>query len=281
MPIRVVTDSTADVPNDLAEELGIAVVPLYVNFGDDTFRDGVDMSTDDFYERLVASKVLPTTSQPSAGDFEDVYRKLAEETTEIVSIHLSGKLSGTLGSAATAAAAVPECTIEVIDSRSASLGCGLAAIKAAQAARAGARMHEVLDLVQHVTDHQRVVFTVDTLEYLRRGGRIGRGAAFLGSLLSIKPLLELRDGEIFPVERVRSRKKALNRMYEGLSNLEAISDIGIIHATTPDDADEMRARLEERFPDVRFWTGRIGPVLGAHTGPGILGVLALRRRGEE
>lgn len=275
MPVRVVTDSTADLPPELAADLGITVVPLLVLFGGETLRDGVDITTGEFYRRLASAKTLPTTSQPSVGDFEAAYARLAEETTGIVSIHLSGKLSGTVGAAAAATTSFPHCTIEVIDSESASFGCGIAVARAAQAAKAGARLPEVCAIARQVIASQTIIFTVDTLEYLRRGGRIGRAAAFLGSVLSIKPILGIRDGEIYPIERVRTRKRAIDRLYERTAELESVTDIAIMHSTTPGEAEELGARLVQRFPNAHFWTGKIGPVLGVHAGPGVIGVAAV------
>lgn len=281
MPVRVVTDSTADIPAELAARLHITVVPLRVHFGDESFRDGVDISTDEFYARLGSAKALPTTSQPPAGDFEEVYRRLAEETTDIVSIHISAKLSGTLSAANAARAAIPECTIELIDSRSASYGVGMVAVKAAEAAAAGASLAEVVDVARQTLESSEIIFTVDTLEYLRRGGRLGRGAALLGTILSIKPILGVRDGEIVPIERVRTRQRALDRLVEIVSAEPLLTDIAVVHSTAADDAAELRRRLQERFPDARCSIGRVGPVIGVHAGPGVIGVEIVRGRGAE
>lgn len=281
MPVRVVTDSTADIPPELASELDIAVVPLRVLFGDDVFRDGVDLTTDEFYERLTSSSELPTTSQPPVGDFEETYRRIAEGTTDIVSIHISSRLSGTISSANAARAALPHCNIELLDSLSASLGLGLPVIKAAQAARAGASRMEVIAVAEQAIESSDLYFTVDTLEYLRRGGRLGRGAALLGTIFSIKPILTVRDGEILPVERVRTRKRALDRLFEIAAAEDPVTEIAVAHGTTEDDARYLRRRLGELYPDAHFLMSRVGPVIGAHAGPGIIGTLVVRGRSEE
>lgn len=277
MSVRVVTDSTADLPPEIAEELGIAVVPLLVVMGETGYRDGVDISPDELYARLPGAKSMPTTSQPPAGDFESVYRALASDGSAIVSIHISSRLSGTVSSALAAKTMLPDCAIEVVDSRSVSLGVGLAAVKAAEAARAGGALPDVLAAARRVIENQQVTFTVDTLEYLRRGGRLGRGAAFLGGMLSIKPILELREGEIHPVERVRTRRRALDRLAERVIAFgDGVTDVGVMHATTPGDAEHLRLRVQELLPNARLWAGRIGPVLGVHGGPGTIGMIAVR-----
>lgn len=276
MTVRIVTDSTAGLPDDVIAGLGITVVPLYVLFGQQSLRDGVDIMPDEVYARLPDAKPHPTTSQPSTGDFESAYRALAAEADAIVSIHLSGKLSGTVGSALTAKAAVPEVRIEVIDSRSVCLGLGIAVARAAEAALAGGTPEAVAAAALYVIEHQRITLTLDTLEYLRRGGRLGRGAAFLGSLLSIKPVLEIKDGELHPYERVRTRPRALDLLYQRMAELEKVTDIGVMHATTPDDAERLGQRLRARFPGARLLTGQIGSVLGVHAGPGTIGVVAVQ-----
>ncbi len=279
MPVRVVTDSTSDIPPELVAELGITVVPLQVIFGSESLRDGVDIGVDEFYGRLASSDALPTTSQPSIGDFEEVYRRLGSETNEIVSIHLSAKLSGTMNSALVARASFAQRRIEVIDSRSASLGCGIAVVKAAQAAQAGEPIERVCAVAHDAIASQRIAFTVDSLDQLRRGGRLGRGAAFLGSVLSIKPILEIRGGEIYPAERVRTRKRALDRLVEWAEAEGEVTDVAVVHGAAPDDAEKLRSRLAERFPKAALWTGRVGPVLGAHVGPTVIGVMTLGKRG--
>lgn len=274
MSVRIVTDSTADIPSPLAQELAIVVVPLNVQFGEAVFRDGVDLGTEEFFRRLVRSPVLPTTSQPSAGAFLEVYSRLAAERAEIVSLHISAKLSGTLNSAQVAKESLDvPCRIELMDSQSASLGLGLTALAAARAAQAGASFQEVVALVRRRIDATTVLVFVDTLEYLQRGGRIGRAQAFLGGLLNVKPLLTLREGEIHPVERVRTRARALERLYEYAASYVQIEDLAVLHSTSPQEAQELRRRLGGLFPEQQVLLATYGPVIGTHLGPGAMGVV--------
>lgn len=276
MTVRIVTDSTADLPPGMAEELGVVVVPLRVSFGDEVYRDGVDLTPDQFFAKLAASSSLPTTSQPSAGDFLEVYQALHQEADGIVSIHIAASLSGTVQSALLARQSLQAaCPIEIVDSRSVSLGLGLVVIKAAAAARAGAPLADVVAVARRALQRLHIFFMVDTLEYLQRGGRIGRAQAFLGTLLQVKPILCLRDGEVHPLERTRTRARALDRLFELISALPCVSDYGVIHATTPDDAQALAQRLRAATPHAQLYMSRLGPVVGTHAGPGVVGVGAL------
>lgn len=276
MTVRVVTDSTADLPPEVAQELGITVVPLLVLFGDEVYRDGVDLSNEEFFQRLATSPVLPTTSQPSVGAFEETYRRLAAETKEIVSIHVSARVSGTCESALQASnslGASPR--IEIVDSQSTSMGLGFPVMAAAGAARAGASLEEVSAVARSVGRRHLLLALLETLEYLRRGGRIGRAQAFLGSVLNLKPILTLREGEVHPVARVRTRARALDQMFRyGMSHGD-IEQVAVIHGTTPEDAEMLARRVRERLPDVPIHVGRLGPVLGVHGGPGSIGMVVI------
>ena len=275
MPVRVVTDSTADLPPHVAEELAISVVPLVVVFGEKAYRDGVDLSSEQFFERLTQSSVLPTTSQPSVGAFQEAYGKLARETDEIVSIHISGKASGTLEAALRARETIAKGPrIELVDSLSASMGLGMIAMAAARAAKAGASLEEVANLARGMVPRVHLLVLLETLEYLRRGGRIGRAQAFLGSVLNLKPILAVR-GEVHPVARVRTRRKATEKMFELAMAHESIAEAAVMHSTTPEDAEALARRVAERLPGVPVHTGCIGPVLGVHGGPGILGIIVV------
>jgi len=280
-PVRVVTDSTADLPPDLASDLGITVVPLQLIFGEETFRDGVDLSSEEFFRRLERSKELPTTSQPSVGEFQQAYEELAQSTGRILSIHLSSGFSGTIGAAQQGAAALGDrCRIDVIDSGSVSMPLGLAAIAAARAARDGEDLDACEERAHSVLRRERIAVALDTLEYLRRGGRIGRAASFLGSLLRLKPVLTIRDGGAFPLARVRSRKKALQAVVDICLEDGVPEEAVVMHATTPDDARSVADELRRRHPDLVVHTGRFGPVLGVHGGPGMLGlVVVLKEEG--
>ena len=275
MAIKIVTDSTSDIPPELAESLGVHVVPLTVFFGDEAFRDGVEITRDEFFERLAKGDVLPRTTQPTVGDFEAVYSALAEEGHEIASIHVSSKLSGTINSALTASAQLSDANVAVVDSGLASLGLTLAVKAAAEAANAGASLEEVTAVARQTAEKVDVYFVLDTLEYLQKGGRIGKAAALFGGLLSIKPVLKIVDGEIHPHEKVRSRAKALARMREIASAGAPYEEIAFIHEISEDEVSSMAAHLAP-LAKAPLIVGRMGSVIGTYTGPGVVG-FALRR----
>jgi DegV family protein with EDD domain len=273
LAVKIVTDSTCDFTPRMAQELGVTVVPLYVVFGDVSYREGIDITAEEFYEMLVKSRQLPTTSAPSVGDFQEVYERLLEETDSIVSIHLSGKLSATVRIAQAAADSINKPgRIAVVDSESVSLGMGFAIMEAAAAARAGAGLEEVRAAAESVRDRLHVLFMLDTLEYVRRGGRIGRARAYLGTMLRIKPILAVREGELYPVERVRTRVHGVERIIQSAMRLQNVRLAAVAHSTTPDEAELIRERLAMAFPHAQVFAMRIGPVLGTHGGPGIVGV---------
>ena len=271
MSVQIVTDSTSDIPQETAASLGITVVPLTVFFGEEAFRDGVDLGADRFFGLLQSSSYHPRTSAPAVGDFEQAYERLAP-LGPVLSIHVSSKLSGTMNSAFAARASLsPDGQIEILDSETASIGLGLAAIAAARAAREGVDLDGCIAAAKHVIDHQKLYFVVDTLEYLRKGGRIGRAAALVGGILNIKPILMVADGVVTPFERVRARPKAIARLKELLANGRNVTDIGIIHATSPKEAAQLVAYAKEHWPNARVGEGQRGPVVGTYTGPGVLG----------
>ncbi len=276
MTVCVATDSTADLPPEVVQELGITVVPLLVLFGDEAYRDGIDLSSEQFYERLATSTALPITSQPPVGAFLEAYRKLAAQTDEIVSIHITARASGTYESALQASKLVEAKTrIQVVDSESASMGMGFQVTAAARAAREGARLDEVAAIARSVGRRVHILALLETLEYLRRGGRIGRAQAFLGSVLNLKPLLTIRDGVIHPVARVRTRARALDRIFRDCMACGDLEQVAVMHGTTPDDAEVLAQRVRERLPDVPVHVGRLGPALGVHGGPGIIGMVVV------
>ena len=280
MAVRVVTDSTADMPSSLAQELGVSIVPLSVIFDSEVYKEGVDITHDLFYDKLVRAKDLPTTSAPSVGDFLEVYEPLLKETDEIVSIHISSKLSATYNNACQAAQHLADrgARVEVVDSQSVSFGLTFMAAAAARAAAAGAGIEEVLETVQRVIPRVHIIVLLDTLEYVRRGGRIGRARAFLGTVLRVKPILSLRDGEVHPEERVRTKAHALDRIFQIVTSYR-VKEAAIGYSTNAQEAEEMKRRLESALPGAQLTVTRIGPVLGVHTGPGVLGVGILE--GEE
>jgi DegV family protein with EDD domain len=271
--VAIVTDSTADLTPEMVEEMGVTVVPLQVIFGNESYREGVDITTEEFYERLVRSRPLPTTSAPSVGDFQDVYERLLKEVDSVVSIHIGAKLSATVQAAQTAkqSLAKPE-RVEVVDSQAASLAMGFAIMDAVEVARAGGKLAEVKATAESAVQRMHVLFMLDTLEYLRRGGRIGRARAYLGALLSVKPILALREGEIYPEERVRTRARGLERIIQSSIRHQNVKRAAVGHSSTPDEAESIRQRLAMAFPNVKVHLIRFGPVIGTHAGPGLVGV---------
>ena len=269
--VRIVTDSTADLTPEQQRAATITVVPLNVHFGDQVFRDHVDLTTDEFFRRLKASSQLPRTSQPSVGAFEEAYRKLLEGGDEIVSVHLSSKVSGTFNSALMAAQSVGDGKIDVVDSLSTSMALGFMALEAANLARAGRDRQTVAECLRGLVAKARVICVVDTLTYLERGGRIGKARALLGSLLNVKPILQLKDGEVVPLGRARGRPQALNRLVELLERDGKVSRLAIMHGAARADAEQLRERVASTYPGVDIQLTEIGAVLGTHTGPGVIG----------
>jgi DegV family protein with EDD domain len=272
MPVKIVTDSLADIPPELARTLGITVVPLTVTFGLESYRDGIDMTPEQFFARLVSEKVSPKTAQPSVGAFEEVYAALAAQGHDILSVHASSKLSGTFNSATQAAKSVHGVGIALVDTFSASLAEGLTVVAAARLAQAGAPLAEVVRMAQETASKVEVYFLLDTLEYLQKGGRIGKAQALVGTLLSIKPILTLREGEVHPFERARTRARAVERMKEVVRANGPYAEMALLHATTPDEMRTLAQELQPLCPDRPIISGAIGPAIGAYTGPGLLGV---------
>lgn len=271
MAVRIVTDSTSDIPREIVEELNITIVPLTISFGGQSYRDGIDLSADEFYRRLPIEKDLPQTSQPPPALFQHAYEHLVTQG-DVVSVHLSHKFSGTIETARRVAAEVAPDRITVVDSGSASMGLGLCAIAAASAARNGADRAECVAAADAVARRLRIAVAFETLEYLRRGGRIGRARAFLGGLLRLKPILTVKDGETFPVTRARSRAKAIEELFALVTKHRRVTDVVVLYTTTPEDAEALAERARAAVPDATVYRGRFGPVLGVHGGPGMLGI---------
>lgn len=272
MAIRIVTDTTCDIPQSLAEEFGITVVPVYVQFGNKTYRDRVDITESEFYERLQHFPVHPTTSQPSPQDFVDVYKNLSKDADGIISIHLASKLSGTVNSALRGKdIAAADCPIEVIDTMSVSMGVGLIVVKAAQIAADCTDFQQAVEQIKQLSCRIHIWALFDTLKYLAMGGRIGKGKALLGNVLNIKPLLMLKDGEFLPAAKARSREKAIDILYGFAEKAGAIEDISVMHSTTPDEAKALADRLES-LCGKKAKIARLGPALGVHAGPGALAI---------
>ncbi len=278
MSIAVVTDSTSDLPKELAEQYGITIVPLYVHFGDEEFRDGVDIQSDEFYARLQSGKVFPTTSAPSAGVFMEVYRELAKDHDGIVSVHLSSKVSATYSAALQAANEVKSegITVETVDSLQASMALGLVAIGAAKAAADGASLDEVVELSKSLSARATFTGLVETLEYLQKGGRIGKAQALLGSLLRIKPILALVDGEAHGTERARTRSRGIKRIKSLVEEAVPLEALSVLYTTDHDLAVEIASDLSPCAPDGKPLIAQLGPVVGTYLGPGMLGFGMIR-----
>lgn len=279
--IRIVTDSTADISLAVRESLGIKMVPLKIHFGEETFLDAVTLQSEKFYEKLTSSSMMPTTSQPSPVEFLDMYKRIAEEDgpdVKIISIHLSSALSGTYQSAVLARSMLEgEIDVTIIDSKSASYGIGALVVAAAEAANEGRGVGDIIELVRKMREQFYIYFLVDTLEYLRKGGRIGKASAVLGSLLNIKPILSIDpEGEVAAVDRIRGQKKAMARLVELLEgNLGGRPlRLQIAHANHPEGAVELRALIEEKFTLASVGYVTLGPVIGAHAGPGVVAAFA-------
>lgn len=274
--VKIVTDTVSDIPFYLAQEMGISVVPANVHFGTETYRDNVDLTTEEFYQKLTARQVFPTTSAPSPGVFVELFTKLAKETDAILAIMVSSKLSAIYESAVQGKAMVKaDCRIEVIDSTLIIGGEMLLAILAAKAAQAGANLEQISDLVRKAIPRSQLRMAFDTLEYLRRGGRIGKAQAFLGGLLRINPILGLKDGEVFPYGRARNRAQAVDFLVNFVKGFSKIEGLVIEDATTPDEAEKLAERLSQVFPRERMYRSKVSPALGTHAGPHVLAVSVL------
>ena len=276
MTVKIVTDSVADLPSQVVKELDITVVPILIRWGEELYRDGIDLTAEQFYERLKRSKIPPSTSVPSPGTFAEAYDKLAEEANEILAIIVTSRLTGTYNVALQSIGLMKrKCRVEVIDSKCATMAEGFVVMKAAQAAQAGASLDEVMEVARKTIPRVDFLSTFDTLEYLKRGGRIGKAQAFLGSILKVNPLITLRDGVVEPAGRTRSRAKAIDRLCEFAMSYSHIEEIAIEEATTPNDADRIAERLSAKFPKERIYRSKPSPVIGAHTGPGFLLIAVL------
>jgi DegV family protein with EDD domain len=277
MKIKIVTDSASDIPPQLLKELDISVVPLYVRFGDETYKTGVEISNEQFYNRLVAGDVFPNTIQPSPEDFTQVYERLAKNADGIVSIHLSEKFSGTANSARLGRDLLKsKCPIEVINSDSMSIQLGLICIAAARAAKAGEKLPDILKIVNEAIPEVHIQVLFDSLKYLAKGGRIGKAKGFLGTLLNVKPILGMKDGVVVPVSQVRSFSKGLEQLYVYLENALKIKgnvkELAIMYNTTQKEAQALAERIAPLYPREKIIMGEIGPILGAHAGPNLVGV---------
>ena len=280
MTVRIVTDSTADIDGATARDLGITVVPQNVHFGTRSFEDNVTITPDEFYTMLSAAPALPTTSQASPGRFKRAYDDLSRDADGIVSIHISAKLSGTCNSAHQGASATStDSPIEVIDSGQASMGLGLVVMAAAELAMQGASQSEVAAAAWETVARAQCLCLFETLEYLQKGGRIGKAQALVGSILKIKPMIIVRDGEVNPLGRARTFPKAVGQMKENARSFAPIDSLAVMHSTTPEVASEVADDLQDLLPQGREpYVARFGPALGVYAGPGALGIALIQAK---
>jgi DegV family protein with EDD domain len=276
--VRVVTESTADIPPKMAARLGITIIPSYVVFGSDTYRDGVELTRQQFYQKLAETRVIPTTAAPAPAIYEEVYRRLAEETEQIVSIHLASRLSALHNSASVAARGVKEARIAVIDSEQVTMGYGWMAIAAAEAARRGEALEQIVALVEGMKRRSWVLAVLDTLEYIHRGGRVGWVQAMIGTLLQIKPIIEIRMGEVGLVERARTLERSLGRLLDLIEAFGPLERAIVLHANVPDRAERVADRLQAIAPGWERLVGQAGVTIASHAGPGAVGIACVAAR---
>ncbi|MBZ4646583.1 MAG: DegV family protein [Clostridia bacterium] len=277
--IKIITDSTADIPKNLAEELNITVVPLTVHFGEESYKDWYDLTSTEFFEKLKNSDVMPTTSQITPAAFEEVFRKELQENDSIICVTLSSKASGTYQSAVIAKNSIEDADIEVIDSMLLSYGYGMVVVEAAKMAKEGKSKQEIIGRVNYLLERIDTYFIVDTLEYLKKGGRINLAAAVIGNILNIKPVLGIKDGLVVPVDKIRGSKNIIPKMVElikskgyNMSN----QVVGLAHGAIPDRLEELKEAIENEFHPKGFVISEVGSVIGAHSGPGVIGAFFIR-----
>lgn len=279
LPVRIVTDSTCNLPADLIAEYKVPLVPILVIFGKESLREGIDLTPRQFYDRIARTGIIPTTSQPPAGAFAEVYRRLAQEPCQILSIHLTGRLSGVLASAYAATQLVPEADVQVFDTLSVSIGSGFCVLEAAQLAKAGATRDEIVARLSSIRDSLNIFLTPATLRYLQMSGRIGKLQGALASLLNVKPIIRCREGLLDAFERVRSRRVSLERLLElteeavGLTDLV---DVAVIHADAPVEAEELARRIRSMFQCRNLFVETLSVALGVHGGPGMIGIVSYK-----
>ena len=273
--VKIVTDSTGYLPLEVLEQHDIRVVPLNVHFGEDrVYQEGVNLTNDEFYKMLAEAPALPTTSQPSPGQFRDVFGELTEAGHQVVCIVLSQKMSGTYQSALEASRAFPDADIAVIDSEFVAGGLAVMTLTAAEMTADGRSIDQIVERVEQMKPDTRLFFVVDTLEYLQKGGRIGTASALLGTMLKVKPILTVSEGIVQPVDRVRTKRKALQRvlaeMEDSVSPNQPVQ-VAVMHALAPDEARELESEAQRRLHCERILTIDVGSVVGIHTGPGVVG----------
>ncbi len=269
--VRIVTDSTADIPPELARRLGITVIACHVQFGNETFRDGIDISRQEFYRRLRHEGMFKT-SQPAVGVFAETYRTLLAEGSQVVAVHLASRLSGLFGTAAMAAADLDRERLTLVDSQQVSMCTGFLAIQAAQAAQTGCTASEIVSQLHDMVPRLRLYAVIDDLRYLQRGGRVNWATGLLGSLFEIKPIMSVQDGQARLLEKVRTLKRGIQRQAELTAALGPLEHLAVLHVDAPAAAAEMSRRLAPVFPADRLMVTEAGAVVSSHAGPGTVGV---------
>jgi DegV family protein with EDD domain len=282
MAVRIVTDSLSDLTKEHIADLAITVIPLTVLFGHETFLDRVTITTEEFYRRLIAGPTLPTSTQPAPVDFANAYDKLAAETNEILAITLSSKLSGTYQSAKAGVDLMKSkrCRVEVIDSRTVAGGLGLVVLSATEQAKKGMNLDKLVEFTHKALKRSHIIIYFDTLKYLAKGGRIGKAAGLLGSVLSFKPILTVKDGEMSPVTRLRSRAAGLEYMHNFITGFKNIESVSIEHSTDTEGADTLAKRFSETHPKIPVMRSAVSPVLGVYGGPNAIAVTVLEAEGK-
>jgi DegV family protein with EDD domain len=273
--VVVVTDSTAYIPADLIQRHGLQVAPLYVNWDGQTYRDGVDITLAEFYARLKTSKSLPTTSQTTPEDFTKIFSAILADGGEVLGVFISADLSGTVDSAMQVKKAMPAAPIEIVDSRSSAMALGFTALAAARAVESGASRTEGAAVARRAVETSNVIFVVDTLEFLHRGGRIGGAKRFLGTALNLKPLLTVQEGKVAALESVRTKKKATERMLDLIEEQTGGRRplrLSPLHASAPQEAEALKSAVEARFRPEECFLSEVSPAIGTHVGPGTVGV---------
>ena len=270
--IKIITDSTSDLPKEIAEELGIIVIPLNVHFGDEVYKDGVDIFPDEFYPRLEKSAELPKTSQPSIGDFINIYKPILDNGDQIISIHVSSKLSGTFNSASQAKSQLDDNNcISIIDTKSVSMGVGLISIYAAKLIKSeNLSLEEATKKITDIIDKTETIALVETLEFLQKGGRISKAKELIGNLLKVRPILKSEDGIIVQIGRERSRNKGISFLEQSAKTSSPLQYISIMYSTTPDEAQNLADKL--RSENITPIIARLGPVIGTYAGPQALAI---------
>ncbi len=277
--IKIVVDSTADVPSDIASAYNIAVVPILVQVGSETLRDSIDLSRDDFYRRLVASDELPRTAAPSIGMFAETFRELASDGSAVLSLSLSGDLSSTYGAAQQAAQMIENAEIACVDSRTTSMPMTFLAMAAAEAARNGASLSAVVALMEQLRQRTMLFFALDTLHYIEKGGRIGRARSWLGTMLSVKPILEISENKLLPVEQVRTWKRVPTRLVELMQARGPLAELAALYTTDRSRAEQLAGMCAAAglMPRERIRVVQVSAALGTHAGPNAVGLAGLRQ----